>query len=166
MLEQSRVSRSERRGWTEEWWKKHLSVHDFMPNENLIQYRGPQWNVVHKMLYVPAAKNASVNPLEYKQWKACSATGCRLLGESLPGCDAKSLRYARSARHSKFAECDRCHELKKRYMDLMNDPGASQEQRQEAFEELKAHMDEWTADRARALSMKYLASAAQSGGDC
>ena len=155
IMQQSACARSERTGWTENWWKLHLLIHDFMPNEMMIQYRGPGWKTVHEMLYNPAAKISGVRPLAYKGWKKCIPAGLRLAAECLDGCDPDKLRLARSARHSKFPECTSCQEKKKRYVEAMNDPSASPEARQRAYDDLEQHMKEWTSDRKVALSMKY-----------
>ena len=65
------------------------------------------------------------------------------------------LRVKRSAKHSNFAECTRCHELRKEYYDAAKAKGSSPELVKRTYEALLLHMKEWGDDRKVALRLKY-----------
>jgi hypothetical protein len=47
--------------WASNWWCTHLRLHDYLPNENAIQIRGPPWQLVFEKQFEPMAKRAGMN---------------------------------------------------------------------------------------------------------
>ena len=137
------------------WWTDELILHDWLPNENAIQFKGPPWEVVHEKCYEPIASAQSGHaPLKYKAWKGQMLPGARDLAVRLGSVSADGIRVRRSARHSNFPECTDCQRRRARWIKLMSTPGASQEQRDAAYADVKEHLDEWQQDRKVALSLK------------
>ena len=65
------------------WWADELALHDWLPNENAIRFKGPFWAVVHEKCYKPVALAQSGHaPLSYKVWKALMLPGARQLASS------------------------------------------------------------------------------------
>ena len=146
----------ERATFARNWWADELQLHDWLPNENAIQFKGPYWQIVHKECYEPAASACSgMPPLSYKAWKKQMLSGARQLAELLKDCrDVQGLRVRRSARHSKFPECTECQRRRAEYLKVVSNPGSSEAARAEKLTALKEHMGEWQEDRACALRLK------------
>ena len=146
-----------RRQWAAAWWCEELLLHDWLPNEQNIQFKGPYWEVMHKEHYKPAAEaHSGYKPLSRKVWMLCKAQGVQLLGAQLPDCpDTSKIRVVRSARHSNFPECNDCQGLRQKYRRVMSNPSSTAEARKEALDELKAHHMEWSRDREVAIRERY-----------
>ena len=54
-FKQRRGRHENRRCWADNWWANELILQDWMPNENRIVYRGPDWKVLHEKCYAEAA---------------------------------------------------------------------------------------------------------------
>jgi len=153
--------KTRRAAWARTWWADELILHDWLPNETAIQFKGVHWDFLHKQHYwKAAAANSGYKPLKYKAWKAQMLPGAQLLAEKLdpPLEDSTKIRVRRSARHSNFPECNECKRLRAAYLDVMTTAGSSQTRRDSALDALKAHMNEWQTDRAVALKFKDHAS--------
>ena len=153
--------KTRRAAWARTWWADELILHDWLPNETAIQFKGVHWDFLHKQHYwKAAAANSGHKPLQYKAWKAQMIPGAQLLAEKLdpPLEDSTKIRVCRSARHSNFPECNECKRLRAAYLDVMTTAGSSQTRRDSALDALKAHMNAWQADRAVALRFKDHAS--------
>ena len=162
--ETRRGRHAERAAFARCWWADQLSLQDWLPNEQAIQFKGPFWDVLHKTVYVPVAKARSgKEPLKYKAWKHQMLMGAQQLCESLGDCrDVRKIRVKRSARHSKFPECTDCQRLRARYLQVMSNPGSSEAEREQALHELQVHMGQWQTDRSTALRFKDLSAASDS----
>ena len=141
------------------WWAKHLSLQEFMPNSNRIQYRGPGWTFVHEKLFLPEARAAGdANAISYRHFKRCMADGLQMLHEEQVGAGHSKFlrppRLVRAAKHANFPECTQCHTLRKEYLRAMGDPTASQEAKEKAFKAYEEHLIMWKEDRQAALKMK------------
>ena len=147
---------SDRSAWARCWWSTELELHDFLPNENAIQFKGPFWNTVYKECYKPAAvAQSGYLPLSYKSWKNQMLPGARQLATSFKdSVDALLIRVKRSARHSNFPECTHCQRLRAAYLKIMSTPGSSSFARNLALDEFKEHLGVWQGDRKEALSLK------------
>ena len=152
----SQGAKAARGSYATQWWADELILHDWLPNEQAIQFKGPFWNVLHKECYVPIAKARSGHKaLEYKAWKAKMKAGGKLVCEQLKDCrDVSKIRVVRSARHSKFPECTECQRLRAAYLKVLCDAGSSDAARATAQRELREHMSQWQTDRACALRLK------------
>ena len=147
-----------RRQWTENWWASELLLHEWLPNEQAVRFRGQGYGFLHTHLYAAAAKAASIRPLSYKPWrKECARAGLIQLHEQnkLPGSDIDKLRLKRSAKHSAFPECVQCQERRKKYEAAVRAPGADPAVVAQTYEALLEHMKEWGDDRKAALRLKY-----------
>ena len=153
--------KTRRAAWARTWWADELALHDWLPNETAIQFRGVPWDLLHREHYTAAAvANSGHPPLKYKAWMAQMLPGARLLAsrQDPPPVNYTNTRVVRSARHSNFPECNDCKRLRQAYMDVMTTAGSSQTRRDVALTALKAHMNDWRADRAKALELKDHAS--------
>jgi N-acetylglutamate synthase-like GNAT family acetyltransferase len=160
-LEERKGVKTRRAAWARTWWADELALHDWLPNETAIQFKGVPWDLLHREHYTAAAvANSGDRPLKYKAWKAQMLPGARLLAEAQdpPPEDYTKIRVRRSARHSNFPECNDCKRLRQAYMDVMTTAGSSQARRDTALNALKAHMNDWQKDRALALKLKDHAS--------
>lgn len=115
--EQRETARS---NFTVQWWVVHLRVQDFMPNDEYeLVYRGPPYAKVHELAYEPASRLAGFQPLSYKHWMLAVPDALRELQQSFGSYrQSKRLRLVRSARHSKFPECDTCQARRKAYLKV------------------------------------------------
>ena len=147
---------SDRSAWACCWWSTELELHDFLPNENAIQFKGPFWNTVYKECYTPAAvAQSGYDPLAYKSWKLQMLPGaCQLAASFTDSVNADKIRVKRSARHSNFPECTNCQRLRAAYLTVMSAPGSSLFARNLALIEFKEHLGIWQGDRKEALSLK------------
>lgn len=138
------------------WWADELALHDWLPNENAIRFKGPFWAVVHDKCYKPVALAQSGHaPLSYKVWKALMLPGARQLASSLEtSVDPEHIKVKRSARHSNFPECTECQRLRAAYLQVMSSPTASQDARDAALADFKRHLMAWQGDRQVALRLK------------
>ena len=93
---------NEKRGYAAHWWKNYLLLCDWLPNEQRIQIRGPNYEFLHKSVYGEVARKAG-KYLAYKTWRSCINEGLLLVASLLKGSDPKKLKASRSARHSKCA---------------------------------------------------------------
>ena len=153
-LEERKGVKTRRAAWARTWWADELALHDWLPNETAIQFKGVPWDLLHREHYTAAAvANSGDRPLKYKAWKAQMLPGARLLAEAQdpPPEDCTKIRVRRSARHSNFPECNDCKRLRQAYMDVMTTAGSSQARRDTALKALKAHMYDWQKDRAVSL---------------
>jgi hypothetical protein len=101
--------------------------------------------------------------LSYKAWRSCMPEGLRQLAIGLPGCDAKTLRCGRAARHSKFPECSSCSMLRKNWLSACQNCSTDPDAVDEAYDELQKHMASWTEDRRIALSKRMSCFYADAG---
>lgn len=139
-------SDSKRASWAQSWWKRHLMVHDWLPNEIAIQYRGPTWICVHSDFYAPEAKRANML-LKPKQWMRHRKPAVKKLhNEFFPNVTTKQLSVVRSARHSKFPECTDCQNLRREYKKDQMDPRASEAKRAESYKRMVDHATMWQAE--------------------
>ena len=138
------------------WWAEELQLHDWMPNEQCLQFKGPEYSVVHSQCYTEVASaHSGYPPLKYRAWKKQMLPGARQLGESLCDClDPDKIRVRRSARHSHFPECTTCLHRRSSYQRVYANPRSSEAERFETWTDLKQHMDEWQGDRKVALRLK------------
>jgi ribosomal protein S18 acetylase RimI-like enzyme len=145
-----------RAAYARNWWAEELRLHDWLPNENAIRFKGPFWHVMHRQYYKPVADAQSgLRALSYKPFKLQMLPGARQLAASFPDCvDPELIRVKRSARHSNFPECTRCQQGRAGYLQVMGTPGASPEAIQEAYDYMQEHMSEWQGDRKQALQLK------------
>ena len=50
--------------WARTWWADELILHDWLPNETAIQFKGVHWDFLHKQHYwKAAAANSGYKPL-------------------------------------------------------------------------------------------------------
>ena len=108
------------------WWARELGMHDWLPNEQAVRFRGQGYGFVHKHLYSPASAAAGLRPYSYKTWRALPSAALKQLHDlgQLPGSDLDKLRMKRSANHSAFPECDECQQRRKRYYNAAKARGA------------------------------------------
>ncbi|MEM7504933.1 MAG: hypothetical protein AAF417_23105, partial [Pseudomonadota bacterium] len=149
---------SEKFEWATTWWIKHLMLQDFLPNELAIQYRGPNWQTVYNTQFVPQAKRAMME-LKIRQWRrACAPSLRQLAAEYYPTEPQTKLKLVRSARHSKFPECDTCQKTRKEWIKVLSSSSSAAEQIEEKYQEMLAHQKEWQLERKTALAMKFASS--------
>ena len=147
-----------RKIWTVNWWAEELLLHEWLPNEHAVRFRGQGFGFLHKSLYRTLALAANIKPLSYKPWRKDCVQGALIqLHEQnkLPGSDIKKLRLKRSAKHSAFPECTTCQERRKAYEKAAKARGADPAVVQRAYQALLEHMQEWGDDRKAALRLKY-----------
>jgi hypothetical protein len=132
-----------------------LSVCLWLPlrSENKIVIRGPSYKHLHQTLYGNVAKNVGMF-LSYKSWMDCQSEGLCQVAEALPGCDVKTLKCARCARHSKFPECSTCSRLRKAWLLATQNVGTAPQAVHDAWKELRDHVKEWSEDRRIALQLR------------
>ena len=145
-----------RRAFAKQWWADELRLHDFLPNENAIRFKGPFWTIVYKQCYHPVAMAQSgLAALSYKRFMTQKLPGAITLAASFVDCiDPEHIRVKRSARHSNFPECNSCQRRRANYIKVMSIPGTTKAAVDEAYAELQAHMVQWQGDRKVALAMK------------
>ena len=140
------------------WWEKFLLLHDFMPNEERIVLRGPGNTEFWEGDYKPAVREAfgpSAEPLSYKVFMDCLPDGLLLLQKNhLPASDPGRLKVSRSARHSKFPECDTCASCRDAYVNAAKNPSVDPALKEECYNALKKHQEEWAGDRKCALALR------------
>ena len=125
--------------WAQSWWKQHLMWQDWLPNEMSIQYRGPTWEQVYKDFYLPNATRAKLI-LKPKQWmRNRNKAVAQLQAEWFPNVTDRKLTVVRSARHSKFPECN---------------PRAPTTQISAAYQKMAAHANQWQQDRETAIDLR------------
>lgn len=142
--------------WAVSWWCSHLRLHDFLPNECAIQYRGTKWRLVHSQMYLPVAKAAG-KPLLYRQWRRARGKALAVLQQELyqESPAGKKLRLVRSARHSKFPECTDCLELRKAYINVASKLTSDPKVVEEHLRCMLEHARDWQADRETALRIRH-----------
>ena len=145
---------SHRQEWAVSWWKRHLMWHDWLPNEVAIQYRGPQWKIVHHQ-YAAEALHANKDLKIRSFMRARGPALAQLKAEFFPH-ETCALRCVRSARHSNFPECNDCQFLRDEYQNLAKLIGADRELLQEKYQALLDHAKDWQEDRALALDLRQL----------
>jgi hypothetical protein len=162
-LEARHGREQQRTAFARNWWHNELSLHDWLPNEHAIQFKGPFWEVLHKQCYKPVATAQSgLPPLSYKPWKSQMLPGARQLASTFADCsNPECIRVRRSARHSHFPECVDCQRRRAAYLQVMSAPGSSAASRDEALQSLQEHMSEWQTDRSIALKLKDHSSGKQ-----
>ena len=138
------------------WWANELALHEWLPNENVVRFRGPPWYTVFEQCYKPTAKAQSGLPaLSYKAWKKQMNPAARELCEQREGNtqSSRGVRCKRSANHSNFPECNECKTRRSEFMKVMCNGGSSQAQREGVLARRTARMmehfneDEWQEDR-------------------
>ena len=97
-------------------------------------------------------------------WKECSVEGLKLTAALLPGADPKKLKASRSARHSKFPECQNCQDRRKAWMDACQNLSSDKEVVERLYAELLEHQKEWSSDRATALAIRRSVFSPESSG--
>ena len=184
MVRMKRVSAG-RKDWATQWWFVHLQLHDFLPNESVIQVRGAPWQLVYDKQFIPMATQVRMECCK-TTWMKARPTALRLLAKKYyPDRPETALKLKRSANHSRFAECNTCSTLKKRcgtyspnpkpptlvltrtttcgrYLALATNPNADKMAVDRAYQEVLQHNIEWGDDRAIALKFKFASSTAQS----
>ena len=129
------------------WWLKLMRLQDYMPNDNKLVLRGPGYGCLHKRVYLPAAVSAGLG-LSYKTWMSCIPEALRLVGLELQDkhgdMDATKLRFGRCEKHSKFAECTACQQLRDKYLRALSKPTSCPEFVQQQLDALLKHRSEWS----------------------
>ena len=145
-----------RRAFAKQWWADELRLHDCLPNENAIRFKGPFWTIVYKQCYHPVAMAQSGLPaLSYKRFMTQKLPGAITLAASFVDCiDPEHIRVKRSARHSNFPECNLCQRRRANYIKVMSIPGSTKAVVDEAYAKIQAHMVQWQGDRKVALALK------------
>ena len=117
ILDRQARSENSRKIWTVNWWAMELLMHDWLPNENAVRFRGQGYGSIHTSIYSDAATNAGVRPLGFTSWRKCPKLALKQLHaeNKLPGSDPAKLRLKRSAKHSAFPECTTCQNNRKHY---------------------------------------------------
>jgi hypothetical protein len=146
-----------RRIFAVNWWARELGMHDWLPNEQAVRFRGQGYGFVHEHLYSPASAAAGLRPFSYKSWRTLPDAALKQLHDAgeLPGSDLDKLRVKRSANHSAFPECDECQQRRKRYYNAAKARGADQSVVAELYRAVLEHKQEWANDRSAALRLKY-----------
>ena len=146
---------SDRSAWAKCWWATELVLHDWLPNENAIQFKGPFWSTVWQECYKPnAIAQSGYEPLSYKHWKIQMLPGAILLASTFAdSVDPDQVKVKRSARHSNFPECTSCQRLRAEYLKVVSTPGSTTFARNVALEAFKEHLQMWQGDRKVALSL-------------
>ena len=152
---QVRIS-ERKRMYTVNWWSTELRIHDWLPNEQRIRFRGNGYEWLHKHVYSPVATHAG-EKLSYKTWMKCIPEAVQLMVSMglLPGSDPDQVTVGRSAKHSHFPECTKCQQKRMRWHNLSCTPGVDPALLKEAFDDMVEHQTEWSNDRKIALAMKY-----------
>ena len=141
--------------WATRWWVNELLLHDWLPNECAIQIRGASWEIVFNERYLPLAKMVEKGCCRATWMYGRPAALKELAAKYYPDRPDTCLRCKRSANHSRFPECKKCSALRKAYMRLATNPGASKASIDIAYNSLLQHNQEWGDDRAAALAMKF-----------
>ena len=157
MLRRQSQTENARRQWAENWWAQELLLHDWLPNEQAVRFRGQGYGFIHEHVFSPAAEAVGIQPVSYKLWRGCSKAGLIQLHEQnhLPGSDIAKLRLKRSAKHSAFPECTECQERRKAYYAAAKERGANPNVVAEKYNAVLQHQKEWGDDRKAALRLKY-----------
>ena len=154
-LKQRKNTRTE---WATAWWKRHLMWQDWLPNEVKIQYRGPTWEIVYKTFYAAEAFKAKML-LGIRQWREAKKDALEQLHKRFyPNVTDKKLTVTRSARHSKFPECNDCQVKREEYKEVLMSLSSTPEAVKEKHEALVEHARDWQADRERAYDIRQLCS--------
>ena len=114
--------------------------------------------MMHESLYGPEASLCHEH-LSYRRWKSCMKPGLEHLATHFlaDGTNPETLKAGRSARHSKFAECTSCKNLRKAWMDAsQNSHKTAPEIVQRSYDAMLKHQLEWSNDRKRALFLRGL----------
>ena len=141
------------------WWVNHVKLHDWLPNELCVQYRGPRWTQVYHKQYEPLA-TAQGMALHYKQWKFYQFEAMKRIADDhyndflVAGKEKSVVRLTRSARHSKFPECTSCSELRRAYVDAAKKAVTAPNIVERAWQEYHEHQIKWQADRAKSWSLR------------
>ena len=142
MLARRTQTENSRRQWTENWWATQLLMHEWLPNEQAVRFRGQGYGFIHKHVYSLEAQAVYIKPLSYKLWRAdCSKAGLLQLHEQnkLPGSDIGKLRLKRSAKHSAFPECTECQQRRKAYENAAKTRGVDPSVLQAKYQALLDH---------------------------
>ena len=121
MAKRKAALRNDRNTWTENWWASQLLLHDWLPNEQKVRFRGQGFGFLHKNVYKVEMALAGLLPLSYNPWRFDgSKAGLMQLHQQnkLPGSDISKLHLKRSANHSNTPECVTCQENRKRHDKL------------------------------------------------
>ena len=71
LVEAADTRESARHSVTTDWWATELKLHDWLPNEQAIRFRGQGYGFLHEHVYSRAATEAGIRPLSYKAWMKC-----------------------------------------------------------------------------------------------
>ena len=124
VVKQAMQADNPRKLWAVGWWRRHLLWQDWLPNEMKIQYRGPFWKVVYEDFYLPEAQKVKL-ALKSKQWMAHQKPAlAQLQAQFYPGA-TRNLVCTRSARHSKFPECNDCQDKRRAYRIVASNPAST-----------------------------------------
>jgi len=157
LLDRQAHRENSRKIWTVNWWATELLMHDWLPNEQAVRFRGQGYGSIHKSLYSPAATNAGMKPLCFSAWRQCPKPALQQLHteNKLPGSDPAKLRLKRSAKHSAFPECTTCQNNRKDFHAAASARGADPAVVQQKYQKVLDHQKEWSDDRQVALRLKY-----------
>ena len=161
VVKQAMQADNPRKLWAVGWWRRHLLWQDWLPNEMKIQYRGPFWKVVYEDFYLPEAQKVKL-ALKSKQWMAHQKPAlAQLQAQFYPGA-TRNLVCTRSARHSKFPECNDCQDKRRAYRIVASNPASTPEQIATVHRDIVAHSEMWQGDREKGLELRQAASLATS----
>jgi len=140
--------RNARRDYAVHWWLRLLRLQDYMPNDNKLVLRGPGYGFLHAEVYKPLANSTALPALSYKSFMSCVGPALALVGKELEvvhgDMDASKLRFGRSERHSKFAECTKCKTRRDRWLGALADPGTDPAVLKSCLDDVLEHQNEWT----------------------
>ena len=114
--------RAGKKDWATQWWRMHLELHDFLPNECTIQIRGAPWQVVYDQQFTPMASLVGMACCKSLWMQARPAALRQLCKKYYPERSPDELRLKRSANHSRFPECTTCSNLRKRCACCRHEP--------------------------------------------
>ena len=123
-------------------------------SENKLQIRGPSFKIMHADLYGPAAFQCGLM-LSLKAWMSCMKEGLHASAGFHPGCDADTLKCGRTARHSKFPECNECQQRREAYLKAARNSRSEPAVVTKLYQRVVDHTNEWQADRALAQKLRY-----------
>ena len=79
---------------------------------------------------------------------SCVGPALALVGKELEvvhgDMDASKLRFGRSERHSKFAECTKCKTRRDRWLGALANPGTDPAVLKSCLDDVLEHQNEWT----------------------
>ena len=143
---------TEKQAFATQWLaERYLTTMEFMPNENRIMLRGVGLPKVWSKQYCPLAVLEG-KKLSYKQFAACLPAATFLCAKQnhCTETEAAQCKATRSARHSKFAMCSSCHQLRTDYVKTASNPLADKVAVAEKLARWMAHQNQFMKDRQEA----------------